>query len=207
MLVLRALGLQGEVIWPSFRLLSRGHAGLCKECKPVFANSDTDSWNISPADIEKKISDGTSAILAVHLYGNPCDVTALGAIARRHSLKLVFDAAHAFGSEYRGIPIGSFGDAEVFSRSPTKLLVAGEGGLVTTNDAKLAAAIRAMRNYGEVSAYNPQWLRANARSTQFNAALSLSVLPLVMAKVRRRNRIAKMYTETLSSLPGIRFQK
>lgn len=207
MLVLRALGLQGEVILPSFTFFATGHAVLWNGLKPVFANSDTDSWNISPADIEKKISDGTSAILAVHLYGNPCDVTALGAIARRHSLKLVFDAAHAFGSEYRGIPIGSFGDAEVFSLSPTKLVVAGEGGLVTTNDAKLAAAIRAMRNYGDVGAYNPQWLGVNARMTEFNAALALSGLPLVEAKVRRRNRIAKMYTETLSSLPGIRFQK
>ena len=207
MLVLRALGLQGEVILPSFTFFATGHATLWNGLMPVFANSDTDTWNISPADIEKKITKATSAILAVHLYGNPCDVTALEAIARRHNLKLVFDAAHAFGSEYRGIPIGSFGDAEVFSLSPTKLLVAGEGGLVTTNDAKLAAAVRAMRNYGDTGAYNPQWLGVNARMTEFNAALALSGLPLVDAKVRRRNSIARMYTAILSSLPGIGFQR
>src|SRR5260370_35112627 len=142
MLVLRALGLQGEVILPSFTFFATGQAVLWDGLNPVFDNSDTDSWNISPADIEKKISDGTSAILAVHLSGNPCDVAALGAIARRHSLKLVFDAAHAFGSEYRGIPIGSFGDAEEFSLSPTKLLVAGEGGGVTTHEAELGGAPR-----------------------------------------------------------------
>ena len=207
MLVLRALGLQGEVILPSFTFFATGHAALWNGLKPVFANSDTDTWNISPADIEKRITDATSAIVAVHLYGNPCDVTALEAIARRHNLELVFDAAHAFGSEYRGIPIGSFGVAEIFSLSPTKLLVAGEGGLVTTNDGKLAAAVRAMRNYGDVGAYNPRWLGVNARMTEFNAALALSGLPLVDAKVRRRNAIAAMYTDLLSSLPGIRFQK
>ena len=207
MLVLRALGLQGEVILPSFTFFATGHATLWNGLKPVFANSDTDTWNISPADIEKKITKATSAILAVHLYGNPCDVTALEAIASRHNLKLIFDAAHAFGSEYRGIPIGSFGDAEVFSLSPTKLLVAGEGGLVTTSDAKLAAAVRAMRNYGDTGAYNPQWLGVNARMTEFNAALALSGLPLVDAKVRRRNSIARMYTAILSSLPGIGFQR
>ena len=94
----------------------------------------------------------------------------------------------------------------MFSLSPTKLLVAGEGGLVTTNDAKLAAAVRAMRNYGDVGAYNPKWLGMNARMTEFNAALALSGLPLMDAKVRRRNAISRMYTEILSSLPGIRFQ-
>src|SRR5580704_14690072 len=125
MMVLRALGLQGEVILPSFTFFATGHAVLWNGLKPVFANSEADTWNISPADIEKKITKATSAILAVHLYGNPCDAAALEAIARRHNLKLVFDAAHAFGSEYRGVPIGSFGDAEVFSLSPTKLLVAG----------------------------------------------------------------------------------
>lgn len=207
MLVLRALGLHGEVILPSFTFFATGHAVLWNGLKPAFANSDPDTWNISPGDVEKRITDATSAILAVHLYGNPCDVTALEAIARRHNLKLIFDAAHAFGSVYRGIPIGSFGDAEVFSLSPTKLLVAGEGGLVATNDAKLAAAVRAMRNYGDVGAYDPKWLGMNARMTEFNAALALSGLPLVDAKVHRRNCIARMYTETLSSLPGVRFQK
>ena len=207
MLVLHALGLQGEVILPSFTFFATGHAALWNGLKPVFANSDTETWNISPADIEKRITEATSAIVAVHLYGNPCEVTALEAIARRNNLKLIFDAAHAFGSEYRGIPVGSFGDAEVFSLSPTKLLVAGEGGLVTTNDAKLAAAVRAMRNYGDVGAYNPKWLGLNARMTEFNAALALSGLPLMDAKIRRRNAIAGMYTELLSSLPGIRFQK
>jgi dTDP-4-amino-4,6-dideoxygalactose transaminase len=207
MMVLRALGLSGEVILPSFTFFATGHAVLWNGLTPVFANSELDTWNVNPSDIERKITEKTSAILAVHLYGNPCDIPALEALAKRHGLKLIFDAAHAFGSAYRGKPIGSFGDAEVFSLSPTKLLVAGEGGLVTTGDAKLAAAVRAMRNYGDIGAYNPEWLGVNARMTEFNAALALRGLPLIDAKVRRRNSIAQTYTEILASLPGVRFQK
>ena len=207
MMVLRALGLSGEVIVPSFTFFATGHAIMWNGLRPVFANSELDTWNVSPADVERKITEKTSAILAVHLYGNPCDIPALEGIAQRHSLKLIFDAAHAFGSAYRGKPIGAFGDAEVFSLSPTKLLVAGEGGLVTTNDAKLATAVRAMRNYGDTGAYNPEWLGVNARMAEFNAALALRGLPLIDAKVRRRNFIAQMYTEILTSLPGVRFQK
>jgi dTDP-4-amino-4,6-dideoxygalactose transaminase len=206
MMVLRALGLSGEVIVPSFTFFATGHATLWNGLTPVFANSELDTWNASPSDIERKITEKTSAILAVHLYGNPCDIPALEGLAQRHRVKLIFDAAHAFGSAYRGKPIGSFGDAEVFSLSPTKLLVAGEGGLVTTGDAKLAAAVRAMRNYGDIGAYNPEWLGLNARMTEFNAALALRGLPLIDAKVRRRNSIAQTYTEILSSLPGVRFQ-
>jgi dTDP-4-amino-4,6-dideoxygalactose transaminase len=207
MMVLRALGLSGEIIVPSFTFFATGHAVLWNGLTPVFANSELDTWNVSPSDIERKITEKTSAILAVHLYGNPCDIPALEGLAQRHRLKLIFDAAHAFGSAYRGKPIGSFGDAEVFSLSPTKLLVAGEGGLVTTGDAKLAAAVRAMRNYGDSGAYNPEWLGLNARMTEFNAALALRCLPLIDAKVQRRNFIAQTYTEILSSLPGVRFQK
>jgi len=207
MMVLRALGLEGEVILPSFTFFATGHSVLWNGLKPVFADCDPHTWNINPAEVERKITADTSAILAVHMYGNPCDVAELEAIARRHNLKLVFDAAHAFGTHYRGVPTGSFGDAEVFSLSPTKLLVAGEGGLVTTNDAKLAAAVRAMRNYGDVGAYNPKWLGLNARMTEFNAAMALAGLPLVKAKVQRRSQIAQMYTEKLSHIPGIRFQK
>jgi dTDP-4-amino-4,6-dideoxygalactose transaminase len=207
MMVLRALGLSGEVIVPSFTFFATGHAILWNGLRPVFANSELDTWNVSPADVERQITEKTSAILAVHLYGNPCDIPALEGLAHRHGLKLIFDAAHAFGSAYRGKPIGSFGDAEVFSLSPTKLLVAGEGGLVTTNDAKLAAAVRAMRNYGDVGAYNPEWLGLNARMPEFNAALALRGLPLIDAKVKRRNSIAQSYTELLSSVPGVRFQK
>jgi dTDP-4-amino-4,6-dideoxygalactose transaminase len=206
MMVLRALGLTGEIIVPSFTFFATGHATRWNNLTPVFADCDPHTWNITPAEIEQKITPKTSAILAVHLYGNPCDHEAIERVARRHGLKLIFDAAHGFGSERRGRPVGSFGDAEVFSLSPTKLLVAGEGGLVTTNDAKLAEAIRFMRNYGDLGAYNPAWLGLNARMSEFNATLALAGLPLMEEKIKRRNAVADRYTEMLAGLPGVQFQ-
>lgn len=207
MMILRALGLSGEVIIPSFTFFATGHAVLWNNLRPVFADCDDETWNVDPIDVERKITKRTSAILVVHLYGNPCEVDALQSLASRHHLKLIFDAAHGLGSLHRERPLGGFGDAEVFSLSPTKLLVAGEGGLVTTNDATLASTIRAMRNYGDLGAYDPKWLGINARMSEFNAALALAGMPLVTPKVARRNRIAKMYTSLLAPLPGLRFQK
>jgi len=206
MMTLRALGITGEVIIPSFTFFATGHSARWNGLTPVFADCLPDTWNVDPADIERKITDRTKALLIVHLYGNPANVDALSKIATRHNLKLIFDGAHAFGSQYRGRPIGQFGDAEVFSLSPTKLLVAGEGGLVTTNDATLAKAIRAMRNYGDTGSYDPEWLGMNARMSEFNAALALAGLANVDERVTRRNQIAKMYTDQLASLPGLRFQ-
>jgi dTDP-4-amino-4,6-dideoxygalactose transaminase len=206
MIVLRALGLTGEVIAPSFTFFATGHAMRWNGLTPVFADCDPYTWTVACSDIQRKITDRTTAILGVHLYGNPCDVAGLTRLATRHGLKLVFDSAHAFGSRYRSRPIGQFGDAEVFSLSPTKLLVAGEGGLVTTNDSTLARTIRGMRNYGDTGGYDPDWVGMNARMPEFNAALGLGGLPMVEEKIRRRNEIAAMYTSMLS-LPGVRFQR
>ena len=207
MMVMRALGLTGEVIVPSFTFFATGHAALWNGLQPVLADCNDETWNVDPVDVERNITDRTSAILVVHLYGNPCEIEVLERLATRHRLKLIFDAAHAFGSRYRDRSVGGFGDAEVFSLSPTKLLVAGEGGLVTTNDATLARIIRGMRNYGDLGAYDPEWLGMNARMSEFNAALALAGLSLIEAKVARRNRIAKTYTSLLAQLPGVRFQK
>ena len=206
MMVERALGLTGEIIIPSFTFFATGHSARWNGLTPVFADCEADTWNVDVADVERKITERTSALLIVHLYGNPANVEALTQIAKRHKLKLIFDGAHAFGSRYRGRPVGQFGDAEVFSLSPTKLLVAGEGGLVTTNDDTLARAIRGMRNYGDTGAYDPEWLGMNARMSEFNAALGLAGLPDVDERVSRRNHVAQMYTDVLASLPGLRFQ-
>jgi dTDP-4-amino-4,6-dideoxygalactose transaminase len=206
-LVLRALGLLGDVILPSFTFFATGHAVRWNSLRPVFADCHPQNWTVDPADVERRITKRTSAILAVHLYGNPCDIASLTEIAARNRLKLIFDAAHAFGSYYQGRPIGQFGDAEVFSLSPTKLVVAGEGGLVATNDAVLAKSLRALRNYGDAGDYDPEWLGANARMAEFNAALGLASLPMLEAKVRRRTQIARLYEDALRGLPGLAFQQ
>ncbi len=207
MMVERAFGLTGEIIIPSFTFFATGHSARWNGLTPVFADCEPDTWNVDVADLERKITERTSALLVVHLYGNPANVEALTQIAKRHKLKLIFDGAHAFGSQYRGRPVGQFGDAEVFSLSPTKLLVAGEGGLVCTNDDTLAKAVRGMRNYGDTGAYDPEWLGLNARMSEFNAALGLAGLAEVDDRVRRRNQIAQMFDSLLKPLPGLRFQK
>src|ERR1035438_8003415 len=110
MLLLKALGVTGEVILPSFTFFATGHAVLWNGLKPVFADCDQRSWTMDPADVEARINERTGAILAVHLYGNSARVDELQRIAKRHGLKLIFDAAHAFGSTHRGSAVGSFGD-------------------------------------------------------------------------------------------------
>lgn len=206
-LVLKALGVKGEVILPSFTFFATGHAVLWNGLTPVFADCDPRSWTVDAADVETKITVRTGAILGVHLYGNAAPVDELQEIARRRGVRLIFDAAHAFGSVYRGSPVGRFGDAEVFSLSPTKLLVAGEGGLVCTNDSTLARLIRAARNYGDAGSYNPELLGLNARMSEFNAALALAGLDLMAHKIERHNHIANRYTKILAGTPGISFQK
>ena len=207
MLTMKAFGLRGEVILPSFTFFATGHAALWNGLTPVFADCDPATWNIDPRAVERAITPQTSAILAVHLYGNPAPIAELERIAEKHGLKLIFDAAHAFGASYKGQPVGRFGDAEVFSLSPTKLLVAGEGGLICTDDATLAHRLRAGRNYGDLGSYNPMLLGLNARMTEFNAAMALAGLDLVAAKVARHNQIAALYTAELDGTPWIGFQR
>jgi len=206
MLTMKALGLKGEVIMPSFTAFATGMAALWTGLKPVYADCNPDTWNIDPLDAAKRVNRKTCAILGVHLYGNPCDVEGLSSIASMSRIKLIFDAAHAFGSSHLGQPIGSFGDAEVFSLSPTNLLTAGEGGLITTNDSSLAARLTAARNYGDLGAYDPILQGMNARMPEFNAAMGIAGLDAVDAKVQRHNRIASKYTRLLTGTPGVSFQ-
>jgi dTDP-4-amino-4,6-dideoxygalactose transaminase len=206
-LTLKALGIRGKVILPSFTFFASGEALLWNGITPVFADCLGDAWNVDPADVKRRITDSVSAILGVHMYGNPCDVQALEHIANDAGIKLIFDAAHAFGSSYCGTPVGGFGDAEVFSLSPTKLLVAGEGGLVTTNDSTLAHRLRAARNYGDLGSYDPMLCGLNARMSEFNAALALSGLSFVETKVDRHNEIAQRYSAHLSGIPGVALQR
>jgi dTDP-4-amino-4,6-dideoxygalactose transaminase len=154
MLVERCLGLAGRVIVPSFTFFATAHSLLWNNLEPVLADCDKQSWNLDPARVARAIEPGVSAILAVHLYGNPADTTELERIAARAGVRLIVDAAHAFGAACNGRPVGAAGDAEVFSLSPTKLLVAGEGGLIATRSRKLAAALRAARNYGDAGDYD-----------------------------------------------------
>jgi dTDP-4-amino-4,6-dideoxygalactose transaminase len=203
--VLRAADLSGDVVLPSFTFAATAHAVAWNGLRPVFADIDRQTLTLSPRDVTRSAGVRTAAILATHLYGTPCDVETLAAQARAHGIRLFFDAAHAFGSRRRGIPVGGFGDAEVFSLSPTKVMVAAEGGLITTNDDILAERCRIGRDYGNPGNYDCLFVGLNARMSELHAAVALGSLEGLDARIDRRNQLAAAYLEALSSVPGIRF--
>jgi len=207
MLALKMLDLTGEVILPSFTFSATGHAVMWNGLTPVFADIDPDTFNIDPEDIERKITERTSAILAVHIFGNPCDIHRLEAIAERHNLKLIFDSAHALGSKYKGTELGGFGDVECFSLSGTKVVTSAEGGVATSNDNALMNKMDMGRNYGAGSDYNCHYLGLNGKMSEFHAAIAIETLTMLPEFVHIRNERAALYRKRLSEIPGIRFQK
>jgi dTDP-4-amino-4,6-dideoxygalactose transaminase len=206
-LTLQALGLRGEVILPSFTFHASAHSLLWNGLKPVFADCDPETFCLNPHAVKLQMSPNTSAVLAVHLFGNPASIVELQTIASDASIPLVFDAAHAFGSDINNKRIGNFGVAEVFSFSPTKLLVAGEGGMIATRDAELARKLRFARNYGDSGNYDPELSGLNARMSEFHAALALRGLDRLDARIDRRNRIRLNYERRLRTIPGVSFQR
>jgi dTDP-4-amino-4,6-dideoxygalactose transaminase len=207
MLVYQALGLKGEVVVPSFTFMATVSALIWAGTRPVFADVDADTTNLSPSAAEAAITAQTSAIVAVHNSGNPADIDGLKSIAERHNLNLIFDTAHGFGSLYQGRPVGHHGDASVFSLSPTKLLVAGEGGIIATNDDELAGRLRIGRDYGNAGGYDSEFAGLNARMPEINALLGQFSLSNLEASARHRNQLAELYRERLGRVPGLSFQK
>jgi dTDP-4-amino-4,6-dideoxygalactose transaminase len=207
LLVLKALDLRGEVILPSFTFHATAHAVVWNGLTPVFADCDAKTFCVAPQAVRAHASIRTAAILAVHLFGNPAAVKELEDIAGELQIPLVFDAAHAFGSSIGGKRIGGFGTAEVFSFSPTKLVVAGEGGLIATRDAGLAERLRAARNYGDAGNYDPEILGVNARMSEINAAMALHGLAGLDARIERRNEIRTRYERKLGNVAGLQFQE
>lgn len=207
MLVYQALGLRGEVVVPSFTFMATVSALVWAGARPVFADASASTANLDPEAAEAAITDRTSALVAVHNHGNPADVEGLRALAERRGLRLVFDAAHALGSLYQGAPVGAQGDAHVFSLSFTKLLVAGEGGVVATDDGALAERVRLGREYGNTGDYDSAFAGLNGRMGEFAALLALRGLPMLEAGARHRNRLAELYREELGGVPGIGFQR
>jgi len=207
MLVHKCLGLTGEVIVPSFTFMASASAIVWAGLTPVFADVDRHTNNLDPQAAEAAITPRTSAIVAVHQFGNPPDIAALEDVAKRHNLKLIFDAAHGFGAKYQGVPVGCQGDAQIYSLSPTKLLVTGEGGIVATNDDKLAEMIRMGREYGNDGNYDSAFAGLNARMPEFNAILGLFSLSHLEEAATHRNETIAIFQEALGQIPGIGFQQ
>lgn len=207
MLTLRAADLSGDVVTPSFTFAATAHAVAWNGLRPVFADVDPATLTLAPDAAGKAVGVRTSAILATHTYGTPCDVEGLAAVARDNGIRLFFDAAHAFGSARGERRIGGFGDAEVFSLSPTKVLVAGEGGIIATDDDILAERCRIGRDYGNPGDYDCRFVGLNARMSEPHAALALGSLDGLDERIEHRNALAASYREALEPIKGIGFPR
>jgi perosamine synthetase len=194
------IGRGDEVIIPSFTLIVSANMVILSGAKPVLVDVDRRSWCIDPARIEEKITDRTKAIMPVHMYGHPCDMDRIGEIAQRHRLSVVEDAAEAHGAEYRGRKLGAIGDAGCFSFYSNKNLTTGEGGMVVTNDDRLAAKCRLLRNQGfEEPRFVHQVVGFNYRMTNIQAAIGVAQCERIEQKVERKREIGRIYTNLLEA--------
>ena len=199
----RALGLVGEVIIPSFTFIATAHVLRWQGITPVFADVDPQTHNLDPLAVEKLITSRTTGILGVHVWGRPCNVDALTEIANRRHLKLMFDAAHAFGCSHNGRLIGNFGDAEVFSFHATKFLNSFEGGAMVTNNDELAQKIRGMINFGFSSFDQVDDLGTNGKMTEVCAAMGLTSLESIDEFIDINRQNYGLYRQELGDIPGI----
>ncbi len=198
--LLKALDLQGEVLLPSYTYIATAHAVAWQGLKPVFCEIDPSTHNLDPEDLQARIGSETAAILPVHLWGRPCDVTAIDRIGRDHGVPVVYDAAHAFNVSVEGRKVGNFGEAEVFSFHATKFINCLEGGAVATQDDHLAAELKRLIDFGYGSNDEIEGLGINAKMNEFSAAMGLSTLA-DMAEIIAVNR--DTHSAYLSELEGI----
>jgi dTDP-4-amino-4,6-dideoxygalactose transaminase len=204
-IVIRAVGLKGEVIVPSMTFIATAHALQWQEITPVFCDIDPKTYNLAPKRVEKMITPRTTGIIGVHLFGRPCDTEALAEIAKRRKLKLLYDAAHAFGCSYKGRMIGSFGDAEMFSFHATKFFNTLEGGAIVTNDDELAAKIRLMKNFGFGGYDNVIYIGTNGKMSEVSAAMGLTGLESLDEFISVNRRNYREYKRELEGIPGVQF--
>ncbi len=202
-IVIRGLGLTGEVIVPSFTFIATAHSLQWQEITPVFCDIDPDTHTIDPKKIESLITPRTTGIIGVHLWGRPCAINELVEITNHHNLMLIFDAAHAFDCSYNGHMIGNFGEAEVFSFHATKFINSFEGGMVATNNGKLAAKLRLMKNFGFAGYDNVIHIGTNGKMNEMCAAMGLASLDYMDDIVDTNLRNYRQYKDDLADLPGV----
>jgi len=203
-IVARALDLKGEVILPSLTFIATAHALQLQGIKPVFADIDRENYNLDPAAVERMITPATTGIVGVHVYSRSCDIDGLQKVADKHGLKLMFDAAHAFGCSYRGQMIGSFGECEVFSFHGTKFFNTFEGGAIATQNDELAEKIRLMQNFGFKGFDNVIYIGTNGKMSEVSAAMGLVNLDSLdeFMAVNRRNHEA--YRAGMAGIKGLK---
>lgn len=204
-LVQRALNLSGEVIIPSFTFIATAHSLRWQRIDPVFCDIKMEDHLIDHNQIESLITPRTTAIMAVPIWGQPCNYNVLQSIADKYDLKLVFDSAHAFGCKSGNQYLGGFGDAEVFSFHATKVFSTGEGGAITTNSDELADKLRLMRNFGFTDYDKTEYTGTNAKMSEFAAAYGLAHLDDLESIIEHNKYIYFTYLEEFSNFKELRF--
>jgi dTDP-4-amino-4,6-dideoxygalactose transaminase len=203
-MAIKALDLKGEIITTPFTYVATTSSIVWEGCTPVFVDIDSKSLNIDPTKIEAAITAKTSAIVATHVYGNPCDVVAIEKIAKKHKLKVIYDAAHAFGVKVNGTSIFNFGDISTCSLHATKLFHSGEGGLVITKEPKLLKELAHIRNFGHDGPENFYNLGINGKNSEFHAAMGLANLNYIQAIRDKRKLLTDRYDEKLKNFKAIK---
>lgn len=199
-MAIKALDLKGEIITTPFSFVATTSSIVWEGCKPVFVDIDRNSLNIDPTKIEEAITKNTSAILATHVYGNPCDVVAIERIARKHNIKVIYDGAHAFGVKINGRSIFEYGDISTCSLHATKLYHSVEGGLIITKDADLLKKLAYTRNFG-ISGHDAfAELGLNGKNSEFHAAMGLVNLNYIDAIHNKRLELSEYYDKALLDL-------
>lgn len=201
---IEALDLKGEVITTPFTFVSSTHAITRNGLTPVFCDINENGYTIDVTKIEDLITDKTSAILAVHVYGNVCDVLEIERIAKKHNLKVIYDAAHTFGETYDEKGIGSFGDISMFSFHATKVFHTIEGGALTYANRELHQPLDDLKNFGIEGKENIVRVAGNGKMNEFQAAMGICNLRHVDDEIVKRKRAAERYLERLSNIEGIK---
>lgn len=203
-LSIQALNLQGEVITTPFTFASTTHAIVRNNLEPVFCDINGEDFTIDVTKLESLITDRTSAIVPVHVYGNICNIEGIQEIADKYGLKVIYDAAHTFGETYKGIGIGNYGDVSCFSFHATKVFNSIEGGAVCYRDDKFGEILYQLKNFGIRDAETVDGIGANAKMNEFCAAMGICNLKHVEDEIRKRKQIAECYQENLKGIAGLR---
>ena len=205
--VIKALDLTGEVITTPFTFVSTSHAIVRNGLTPVFCDINSDDYTIDVSKIEELITEKTSAIIPVHVYGNVCNVNEIQRIADKYNLKVIYDAAHAFGVKVNGVGISNFGDASMFSFHATKVFNTIEGGAVTYKNKDLSNKLFHLKNFGITGSESIEYIGGNAKMNEFQAAMGICNLRHINIEIEKRKKVFNRYVERLSNVDGIKLCK
>jgi len=208
MLALKVLEVRRpRVVLPSFTFPATAHIVDWNRMTPKFADCEENTFNLAPDSAGRLLDDQVGALLAVPIFGNPVRGAALRRLAQKRRIPILYDAAHALGAQQQGKSVSHFADVAVFSLAPTKLVAAGEGGIITVHDEEVARRLKVGRNYGNPGDYDCEFAGLNARMSEVHAAFALAGLQKLDGAIARRTELVARYRERLRSLPGVGFQE